>query len=155
MSLSITIKIARRWLPPIIQQKVKVTRNRKENPPKTIQIESIFHLPIFIFYSQCILHYFPVNFHALNSRKVIVSHHTSDDGKQSARRAIKNFLGVQMLHGRLFKKAPWPPEASTIAMGSGMLFFVRCLITIWKLDCTDIHFMFSAWDCTTPKKCSL
>jgi hypothetical protein len=57
-----------------------------------------------------------------------------------------------MLHGRLFKKAPWPPEASTIAMGSGMLFFVRCLITIWKLDCTDIHFMFSAWDCTTPQE---
>ena len=46
---------------------------------------------------------------------MIVSHHTSNDGKQSARRAIKSFLGVQMLHGRLFKKAPWPPEASTRA----------------------------------------
>ncbi|UCH94735.1 MAG: hypothetical protein JSV88_31365 [Candidatus Aminicenantes bacterium] len=25
---------------------------------------------------------------------------------------IKSFLGVQMLHGRFFKKAPWPPEAA-------------------------------------------
>jgi hypothetical protein len=24
---------------------------------------------------------------------------------------IKSFLGVQMFHGRFFKKAPWPPEA--------------------------------------------
>ncbi len=27
---------------------------------------------------------------------------------------IKSFLGVQMLHGRFFKKAPWPPEARTL-----------------------------------------
>jgi hypothetical protein len=34
---------------------------------------------------------------------VIVSHHTSNDGKQSARRAIKSFLGVQ---GATFQKSP-------------------------------------------------
>jgi len=32
-----------------------------------------------------------------------VSHHNSDDGKQSARRAIKSFLGVQ---GAIFQKSP-------------------------------------------------
>ena len=44
----------------------------------------------------------------------LVSHHTSNDGKQSARRAIKSFLGVRMLHGRFYKKNPWLPGAKLL-----------------------------------------
>ena len=37
--------------------------------------------------------------------------------------------------------------ASVVATSHFVASGAQCLITIWKVDCTDIHYMFSAWDC--------